>query len=157
MTRNCTLHILESFGLTRILGACYGEANVTATECLLRFLQQHPGSDKNPLFHQVVRDINYWSSGESRKQAFVDAHKTGARASSPTMPPPSHRWWPGPMEKLTDQINTLLGGGAVVNSRNKSADGILQKVDRLVRGDNGRAPRPGYQVGDVIDAIGVCV
>jgi ppGpp synthetase/RelA/SpoT-type nucleotidyltranferase len=61
------------------------------------------------------------------------------------------------VEMLADQINTLLGGGAVVNSRTKSADGILQKVDRLVRGDNGRAPRPGYQVGDVIDAIGVSI
>jgi hypothetical protein len=40
------------------------------------------------------------------------------------------------------------------SARTKSADGLLDKVFRMRRGNGGKAPRPGYQLGDVIDAVG---
>jgi hypothetical protein len=41
-----------------------------------------------------------------------------------------------------------------VSVRSKDGGGLLDKVDRMVQGREGAGGRPGYQVGDVIDAVG---
>ncbi len=56
---------------------------------------------------------------------------------------------------ITDTITSRgNGAGAEFNVRTKDSSAILDKVTRMVEGSAGRAGRPDYRVGDVIDAVG---
>lgn len=62
---------------------------------------------------------------------------------------------PTATRELQDIIDTLPpGADARINARAKPAKGLVDKVGRMSGGWQGRAPRPDYQVGDVIDAVG---
>jgi len=52
------------------------------------------------------------------------------------------------VERLVDDLD------AEVNVRTKDGAGLIDKVKRMTTGTDGRAGRPNYKVGDVIDAIG---
>jgi ppGpp synthetase/RelA/SpoT-type nucleotidyltranferase len=63
---------------------------------------------------------------------------------------------PTAVQELRGIIATLPPGTDVaVNARAKNARGLVDKVGRMAGGWQGRAPRPDYQVGEVIDAVGV--
>jgi ppGpp synthetase/RelA/SpoT-type nucleotidyltranferase len=58
---------------------------------------------------------------------------------------------------IADALRQEYGGHVEVNSRAKDAAGLLDKVERMTRGRSGAPGRSGYQVGDVIDAVGARV
>jgi ppGpp synthetase/RelA/SpoT-type nucleotidyltranferase len=55
---------------------------------------------------------------------------------------------------LVGSLPDELREGVTVNARAKTDDGLFDKVQRMVEGRENLPPRPGYQVGDVIDAVG---
>ena len=68
------------------------------------------------------------------------------------------------MQALTKEINDSFGGNSASFSvRTKTAEGIIDKVQRIDKGRNDfddepadleTKPNPGAQVGDLIDAVG---
>ena len=64
------------------------------------------------------------------------------------------------LPSLTRELEDLVadmpesGGFPAVNARAKSADGIADKIDRMRQGNGGKAPRPGYCLADMPDAVG---
>jgi ppGpp synthetase/RelA/SpoT-type nucleotidyltranferase len=138
-------------------------------QSLAQFLDRHPGS--GPLFAKIPDDILYNEMGISRKQAFVnvakqhDAARTvGANASSTQfalvqdyarrlrnhVEPVVTR----EVAMLTHLTNQKFGGSAAFSVRTKTAEGLIDKVDRMTTGAGGRRSRSEYEVGDVIDAVG---
>lgn len=136
---------------------------------LEEFRRAHPG--EGSVFEVPDRDINFDAEGNSRKQEFVDERKTldPARAVGAT-PTPEQRAlvaeYAGRLRNevapaVATEIRNLVGGlpdelreGVTVNARAKTDDGLFDKVGRMVEGGEGRPPRPDYEVGDVIDAVG---
>jgi len=61
---------------------------------------------------------------------------------------------------LTRELESLVadlptsGGFPAVNARAKSATGMADKIDRMQRGNDGKAPRPDYCLADMPDAVG---
>jgi ppGpp synthetase/RelA/SpoT-type nucleotidyltranferase len=61
---------------------------------------------------------------------------------------------------LTGELESLVadlpnsGGFPAVNARAKSAAGMADKIDRMQRGNDGKAPRPDYCLADMPDAVG---
>jgi ppGpp synthetase/RelA/SpoT-type nucleotidyltranferase len=58
------------------------------------------------------------------------------------------------LRAIIDEVGAQADGPVQLNSRQKSAAGLIDKVNRMVNGRTGGAGRPDYQVGDVIDAVG---
>jgi ppGpp synthetase/RelA/SpoT-type nucleotidyltranferase len=136
---------------------------------LEEFLRAHPG--EGAVFEVPDRHVNVDADGNSRKQEFVDATKTldPARAVG-VAPTPEQRALvteyadrlndevaPAVATEIRDLVNSLppeLREGVSVNARAKTDDGLFDKVERMVQGRENLPPRPGYEVGDVIDAVG---
>jgi ppGpp synthetase/RelA/SpoT-type nucleotidyltranferase len=133
------------------------------------FRRANPG--EGSVFEVPDRHVNFDADGNSRKQEFVDA----AKADDPARTVGAE---PGPQRRalvaeyadrlnddvapavatevrgLVDSLPDELREGVTVNARAKTDDGLLDKVARMVQGRENLPPRPGYQVGDVIDAVG---
>lgn len=64
------------------------------------------------------------------------------------------------LPSLTEELNDLVGdmsegdGFPAVHARAKTAASMLDKIDRMQRGNDGKAPRPDYTLADMPDAVG---
>jgi ppGpp synthetase/RelA/SpoT-type nucleotidyltranferase len=58
------------------------------------------------------------------------------------------------VEELARSLPDQLQEGVTSSARAKSGADIFDKIERMVQGREGLPPRPGYQSGDVIDAVG---
>jgi ppGpp synthetase/RelA/SpoT-type nucleotidyltranferase len=137
---------------------------------LAEFLERHPGVGR--LFEPVARAVNEGVEGVSRLAAF-EAHARrldAARGIGAT--PRLHeqivledyalrlrrRVQPAverEVRGLAAAIAEETGSPAFVSARTKRADGIVDKVERMVRGRPGKPGRPNFRAGDVADAVGV--
>jgi ppGpp synthetase/RelA/SpoT-type nucleotidyltranferase len=133
------------------------------------FLRAHPG--EGPLFDPPDHHVNFDADGNSRKQEFVDTTKEldPARAVG-AVPTPEQRALVSEygellrlevrpavareVEELTRSLPDHLQEGVTSSVRAKSGADIFDKIERMVQGREGLPPRPGYQSGDVIDAVG---
>lgn len=59
----------------------------------------------------------------------------------------------GELEALVADLPTS-GGFPAVNARAKSAAGMADKIGRMQKGNDGKAPRPDYCLADMPDAVG---
>ena len=151
-TRQATLDILKELADGRVLG----------DRSLLDFLRDNHRS--GGLFERIPEHVNDLPNGVSRKDAFVQESQLHDPVRS-VGPDPT----PEEMLQVRDYRRRLAGAEPVVKSeverlvddldadvnvRTKGAAGLIDKVQRMTSGTDGRAPRPNYKVGDVIDAIG---
>jgi ppGpp synthetase/RelA/SpoT-type nucleotidyltranferase len=136
---------------------------------LEEFRRAYPG--EGPIFEVPDRSINFDADGNSRKQEFVDESKVldPARAVDLT-PTPEQRALVGDyadrlrrdvrpaviaeIDELVDSLPGHLQEGVTTSARAKSGADLFDKVRRMVEGNENMPPRPDYQVGDVIDAVG---
>jgi len=138
------------------------ESTLLDGRSLLDFLQQNPG--RGALYDEISAAVNELADGTTRKDAFVRQSQRDdpvrAVGASPT---------PEEMREVRDYARRLRAAESVVKAelrqlveglnaklsiRTKGAAGIVDKVQRMVSGADGRPGRPNYRVGDVIDAIG---
>lgn len=67
------------------------------------------------------------------------------------------------MPKLSQDLEGLVSdmspgsGFPTVSARTKNADGMVDKIQRMSRGNDGKAPRPDYSLADMPDALGARV
>lgn len=134
------------------------------------YTAKNPG--RGPLFDRVSDDINSLD-GASRKDAYVQESKAAdpeARSLGPDVSGEQsghlrdyagrlkHELEPTVFEDVIGLIERLPDAeGVEFSARTKSADGLVDKVQRMTSGSEGRPARPDYQVGDVIDAVGARV
>ena len=136
---------------------------------LEEFRRANPG--EGSVFEVPDRHVNFDAEGNSRKQEFVDESKVldPARAVG-AVPTTEQRALvadyadrlndevaPAVATEVRDLVDSLpaeLREGVTVNARAKTDDGLFDKVERMVQGRENLPPRPGYEVGDVIDAVG---
>jgi ppGpp synthetase/RelA/SpoT-type nucleotidyltranferase len=154
-----TLELLKEMAAGRTL----------AGQALEDFLQTYPG--RGPLFEKMSGDVYVDAAGRSRKQLFVERLKDQdpslrvgeTLGELERMQVEDYAWRlqyeveptvRREIASLTDLINERFGSGATYNVRTKDAEALIDKVNRMVGGSAGRSPRPDYQVGDVIDAVG---
>jgi ppGpp synthetase/RelA/SpoT-type nucleotidyltranferase len=121
---------------------------------------------EGPLFKPVDPSINKTANGQDRAAAFqIEAKKNDPvrNVGSPASDEDKGRlaeyatWLREVVEpEVEREVRKLadLVDGAEVNVRTKSAEGILDKVERMTTNLPGRPARPGYRAGDVIDAVG---
>ncbi|MCP9622533.1 hypothetical protein NMK54_20505 [Nocardia otitidiscaviarum] len=140
------------------------EGRALRDQPLAEFLQKNPG--KGPLFEPILAEVNLMPDGRKRLNVFVDQSKRTdpARAIGTELNNVQRAALVDYGEVLRTKVEPaveaelarLIRGlnGATTNIRTKRPSGILDKVQRMVRGHGGRDPRPYYRVGDVIDAVG---
>jgi hypothetical protein len=128
------------------------------------FLLENPG--RGALFTPIPEHVNHTAEGVSRKQAFVDASKESdpARAMGATRDPAERARVVDYARRLREEaepaalrdVAALTDGLADVrtSARSKAAPALLDKVERMSGGSAGRAPRPEYRLGDVVDGVG---
>ena len=157
--RQRTLALIKGMAEKKILG----------DQSFDQFLQRNPGAGL--LFEKVPDGVNFDEQGRSRKKSFVEDQKQVdparavgadlteeqenqvkdyARRLSQEVEPKVRQ----EVEALANKIKQKLVGEVVVSVRTKSAAGLIDKVQRMVKGAKGRNVRSGYQIGDVIDAVG---
>jgi len=161
-THSTALDTLQTIIKRRNLGTCF-PTQTNASQCLNSFLAAHVES--SGLFLPPSKLVNYDAAGRSRKQSYVDANRQAARAVGLHRTPEQlllvERYasqLAAVVPLVISDIQTLartITPIAWVSGRAKSAVGLLDKVQRMRKGDNGRPSRPTYMIGDVIDAIGV--
>lgn len=133
------------------------------------FRHAHPGH--GPLFEPVPHDVNFDAAGHSRKDVFVDHAGVADPARTVGLhPTPEQRALVADyadrlredvapavraeVRRIVDSLPDHLREGVTWSARTKTDEGLLDKVGRMVEGGENRPPRPDYQVGDVIDAVG---
>lgn len=133
------------------------------------FRHAHPGH--GPLFEPVPHDVNFDAGGHSRKDVFVDHAGVADPARTVGLhPTPEQRALVADyadrlredvapavraeVRRIVDSLPDHLREGVTWSARTKTDEGLLDKVGRMVEGGENRPPRPDYQVGDVIDAVG---
>lgn len=131
---------------------------------LAEYLRDNPG--RGPLFEPVPSSTNFDSLGRNRKNTYISDAKTldPARTVGPNPSAGERQLIDDYAERLSDRVEPAVSeeiasvaerfDGARFAIRTKSTDGLIDKVQRMTSGSAGRAPRPDYQVGDVIDAVG---
>jgi ppGpp synthetase/RelA/SpoT-type nucleotidyltranferase len=136
---------------------------------LEEFRRANPG--EGSVFEVPDRHVNFDAEGSSRKQEFVDESKVldPARAVGAVPTPEQRALVADYADRLNDEVAPAvatevrglvdslpaeLREGVTVNARAKTDDGLFDKVERMVQGRENLPPRPGYEVGDVIDAVG---
>jgi ppGpp synthetase/RelA/SpoT-type nucleotidyltranferase len=132
---------------------------------LAEYLADHPG--RGPLFDSTPDEVNVNADGVSRKQAFIDAQKEldPVRSLGPDLGAAEYNRlveYRNHLQRtveprVLDELKALAPDGASVGGRTKQASGIMDKIERMRDGHAGREPRSDYEVGDVIDAVGVRV
>jgi ppGpp synthetase/RelA/SpoT-type nucleotidyltranferase len=138
------------------------EGRVLRDKPLLEFLDENPG--QGTLFEPIPDAVNKLPDGTTRKDAFVresqqhdPARAVGAEPTPDEMVQVREyqRRLVAADSVVEAEVRQLIEGlDAQVSVRTKDAAGLIDKVQRMVTGTDGRAPRPQYKVGDVIDAIG---
>ncbi|MEU9700880.1 hypothetical protein [Streptomyces sp. NPDC047981] len=131
---------------------------------LEEYRSENPG--RGPLFEPVEHEVNYEADGTSRKNAYVEQTKVEdpVRALGAEIEESDREALDEYAERLEnevepavlDDVTSLLdeGDDADVSIRTKTADGLVDKVNRMTEGSEGRKARPDYEIGDVIDAVG---
>nr|WP_255495522.1 toxin glutamine deamidase domain-containing protein [Nocardia sp. GTS18] len=140
------------------------DSELLTHQTLTEFITANPG--RGPLFDPLPSDINHLPDGRSRMAALVaeskaldPARSIGAQPSTDEialLEDYADRLKLAVQPAVKAELARLTAGleGATTNSRTKPADAILDKVHRMVNGAENRPPRPHYQVGDAIDAVG---
>ena len=131
---------------------------------LERYRQENPGRGR--LFTEVPFEVNHNPDGTSRKDTYL-AHCAAADPVRRVGGLPDTRQQDAVREyaaRLANTVEPLVTGevedlaadlpGAVVSTRTKIADDILEKVGRMSSGSDSRPPREDYLVGHVVDAVG---
>ncbi|MEV7852758.1 hypothetical protein [Streptomyces sp. NPDC088183] len=140
------------------------EGETLGGRSLEEYRSENPG--RGPLFEPVEHEVNYEPDGTSRKNAYVEQTKLDepVRALGASIED-------GDRDALDDygmrlqnevepavyeDVTSLLekADDAELSIRTKSADGLVDKVNRMTEGSEGRKARPDYEIGDVIDAVG---
>jgi ppGpp synthetase/RelA/SpoT-type nucleotidyltranferase len=136
---------------------------------LEEFRHAHPGH--GPLFEPVPHDVNFDAAGHSRKDVYVDQASAADPARTVGLhPTPEQRALVADyadrlredvapavraeVRGIVDSLPDHLREGVTWSARTKTDEGLLDKVGRMVQGRENLPPRPGYHVGDVIDAVG---
>ncbi|MFF4579801.1 hypothetical protein ACFY15_15540 [Streptomyces sp. NPDC001373] len=132
---------------------------------LEEYRSENPG--RGPLFEPVEHEVNHKPDGTSRKDAYVEQAKVddpvralGASIEGSdrvALDDYSMRLQNEVEPSVCEDVTRLLeeaGGDDQLSIRTKSASGLVDKVERMVNGSDGRKPRPDYKIGDVIDAVG---
>jgi ppGpp synthetase/RelA/SpoT-type nucleotidyltranferase len=130
-----------------------------------QYLAENPG--RGTLFEPVDPSINTTADGRDRKAVLVEEAKLAdpARGVGADPTPEQSAQLADYATRLREQVHPAVeaevrrlaeqvGNGASVSVRTKSADGILDKVERMSTGSPSRPGRPDYRAGDVIDAVG---
>lgn len=128
------------------------------------YLAARPG--RGPLFDPVPDDALTTADGRSRKALFVaEAVRLDPARDVRADPTPAQR------ELLADYVRRLVEDvapyvraeldalaadypDAAVSTRVKTPHGLVDKVGRMSAGGENRPARPGYRVGDILDAVG---
>jgi hypothetical protein len=128
------------------------------------FLRAHPGD--GPLFASIPPEVNHTADGVSRKQSFIDSSKEldPARRVGAEPATDERALVADYARRLVEETHPLalkdiaeLSDGLVdarTSARSKTAEALMDKVARMAGGSSGRAPRPGYSIGDVVDGVG---
>ncbi|MFB8086074.1 hypothetical protein [Streptomyces sp. NPDC055992] len=131
---------------------------------LEEYRSANPG--RGPLFEPVAHEVNHGRDGTSRKNAYVEQTKAddpvralGASvedADRDALDDYGMRLQNEVEPAVWEDVRILLdeAGDAELSIRTKSADGLMDKVNRMTAGSEGRKARPDYEIGDVIDAVG---
>lgn len=150
-------------GALAILGEL-ADGRALAGRSLDDYVAAHPG--RGPLFAPVPSDALAASDGRSRKERFVAAAVLAdpGRGIGADPTPEQLDLLDDYVRRLVEdveprvfaELSSLAGAypGAAVSSRVKDPDGLVEKVRRMSAGANNRPGRPGYRVGDVLDAVG---
>ncbi|WUS95552.1 hypothetical protein OHA46_02145 [Streptomyces sp. NBC_00708] len=134
---------------------------------LEEYMSRNPG--RGPLFQPVGHEVNRGPDGTSRKNAYVEQTKAddpvralGASvedADRDALDDYGMRLQNEVEPAVWEDVRILLdeagdADDAELSIRTKSADGLMDKVNRMTTGSEGRKARPDYEIGDVIDAVG---
>ncbi|MFD4355408.1 toxin glutamine deamidase domain-containing protein [Nocardia sp. NPDC058518] len=140
------------------------DSNLLDGRTLTEFVTRNPR--RGALFEPLAPDVNSLPDGWSRMAALVADTKPldPARTVSARPDPAEQALVDDYAERLKftvepavkAELARLIEGlhGATTNVRTKPSDAIIDKVRRMVDGAENRPPRPNYQVGDAIDAVG---
>lgn len=141
------------------------DGRVLSGRTLDEYRAANPG--RGPLFEPVDPSVNTTADGRDRKTVFLGEAKRvdPARDVGATATPEETARLNEYARRLREEVQPAVeeevrrlaeqvGDGASVSIRTKSADGILDKVDRMTTGSPSRPARPDYRAGDVIDAVG---
>jgi ppGpp synthetase/RelA/SpoT-type nucleotidyltranferase len=125
----------------------------------------NPG--QGPLFEPVDPSINTDADGRDRKAVLVEEAKQAdpARDVGNTPTPEESARVDDYARRLREDVHPAVEAevrrfveavapDSSVSVRTKSAEGILDKVERMTEGSESRPGRPNYRTGDVIDAVG---
>ncbi|MFD3507566.1 toxin glutamine deamidase domain-containing protein [Nocardia sp. NPDC058666] len=152
--RDAALEILREISQSQLLDG------TSITE----FVAQNPG--QGPLFDPLTPGVNHLPDGRARMAALVadsklldPARQVGANPTDTEqvlVDDYARRLVHDVEPAVEAELARLTEGldGVTTNLRTKPADAIIDKVQRMVNGNERRRPRPDYQVGDAIDAIG---
>lgn len=152
--RDETLAKISELAEGRLLAAC----------TLEEYCQDNPGL--GPLFEQVASEINATIDGQGRKDVYVAESKRvdPARSINSNLDSYERGFVYEYARRLKTDVHPVARSevaalatkfdGAMMNIRTKDSEAIFNKVGRMTTGSDTRPPRPGYQVGDVIDAVG---
>ncbi|MFH8476965.1 hypothetical protein [Streptomyces sp. NPDC018000] len=131
---------------------------------LEEYRSENPG--RGPLFEPVEHEVNYEPDGTSRKNAYVEQTKLDdpVRALGASIEDGDRDALDDYGMKLQNEVEPAVyedvtsllekADDAELSIRTKSADGLVDKVNRMTEGSEGRKARPDYEIGDVIDAVG---
>ncbi|MFI2033368.1 hypothetical protein ACH470_01480 [Streptomyces bottropensis] len=131
---------------------------------LEEYRSESPG--RGPLFEPVEHEVNYEPDGTSRKNGYVEQAKLDdpVRALGASIEDGDRdaldeygmRLQNEVEPAVYEDVTSLLdeADDAELSIRTKSADGLVDKVNRMTEGSEGRKARPDYEIGDVIDAVG---
>ncbi|MGV9680067.1 hypothetical protein ACWDSJ_32705 [Nocardia sp. NPDC003482] len=140
------------------------EGRLLHSRTLSEYLAENPGPGL--LFEPVAQDVNFLPDGRKRMADFVSYSKNIDPARRVGAYPGRAEW-----EQLSDYAERLAFNveqiveaevrsiaenmsDVTISVRTKPAAAILDKVKRMVEGSEDRAPRPTYEAGDAIDAVG---
>ncbi|EDY49955.1 hypothetical protein [Streptomyces clavuligerus] len=143
------------------------EGGILEGRSLEEYRSENPG--RGPLFEPVEHEVNYEPDGTSRKNAYVEQTKVDdpVRALGASIEDSDRDALDEYGKRLKNEVESAayedvtslleeVGGAddAELSIRTKYADGLVDKVNRMTEGSEGRKSRPDYQIGDVIDAVG---
>lgn len=153
--RERSLELLAELGEGRLLR---GQQHVTD------YTRERPG--RGPLFEPVPSEVNHVADGRTRMEEYISATKADDPVRATERNPDdgqralldryARRLDDDVLPAVIAEVDALVESipDAQMSMRVKTADGILDKVERMTSGSESRPPRPGYAVGDVIDAVG---
>lgn len=152
--RDETLAKISELAQGRLLAVC----------TLEEYCRDNPGL--GPLFEQFASEINTTLDGQGRKDVYVAESKRvdPVRSINSNLDSYERGFVYEYARRLQTDVHPVARSevaalatkfdGAMMNIRTKDSEAIFNKVGRMTTGSDTRLPRPGYQVGDVIDAVG---